>query len=143
MTEDPPIFTAWRTLNIPAEDVDKIQLSTRTVQAGLFFLTLTNASSASFFRLTVIYTRYVRGIIVFKASRFVTVSLYEPNWKVFMQRKYSEQVRYADLTDFVGRFDALKFESWLRGVIFNAMTVPHGSVWVSQTTNASFDLITS
>jgi len=64
-------------------------------------------------------------------------------WTVFMQRKYSKQVRYADLTDFVSRFDALKFESWLRGVISNAMAVPHGSVWVSQTTNASFDLITS
>jgi hypothetical protein len=60
-----------------------------------------------------------------------------------MQRKYSEQVRYADLTDFGGRFDALKFESWLRGVIFNAMSVPHGSIWVSRPKEAMFDLIAS
>lgn len=68
ITDDVPTFTGWRTIDISNNDVDKIQLSTRTVRAGLLFLSFANTSSASFFRLTVIYTRYVRGIIVFKVG---------------------------------------------------------------------------
>jgi hypothetical protein len=49
----------------------------------------------------------------------------------FHQRRHSERIPYVDLLDFFGRFDSLKFEKWMRGVVLDAMTVPYGSVWVS------------
>lgn len=112
VTEDAPIFVGWRTLDIPYCDVDRIQLSTRTKgfsMESLPFLGSTQGRS-SLFRLTVIYTRYVRGVIVFK-------------------RRHSESIPYIEFLDSIGRFDSLKFEKWIRRVILNAMTVPYGSVW--------------
>jgi len=69
-TDDAPIFVGWRTLDIPYCDVDKIQLSTRTIHPAMGYLPLSfSTPSPSVFRLTVIYTRYVHGIIVFKVDR--------------------------------------------------------------------------
>jgi hypothetical protein len=70
VTDDAPIFVGWRTLDIPFHDVDKIQLSTRTILPAKGYLPflVADPNSSSFFRLTVIYTRYVHGIIVFKVS---------------------------------------------------------------------------
>ena len=68
ITEDAPLFVGWRTLDIPNWDVDKIQLSTRAVHSAVDYVPFLASSqdTTSFFRLTVIYTRYVQGIIVFK-----------------------------------------------------------------------------
>jgi len=68
VTDDAPIFVGWRTLDIPYHDVDKIQLSTRTMRSAMAYIPFfeSTPNPPSFFRLTVIYTRYVRGIIVFK-----------------------------------------------------------------------------
>lgn len=135
ITEDPPIFTGYRTIDVDNVDVDKIQIGTRTVRARNLFLFLTNAPPASFFRLTVIYTRYFKGAIVFKVRScpFIRIGLdhFRPNTLLTgQQRKHSDRVRYTELTDLLGRFDALKFEAWVRRVMLDAMTVPYGSVWV-------------
>jgi len=101
INEDAPIFVGWRTLSISNCDVDQVQLSTRTVHSH---------DHSSFYRLSVIYSRFVWGTLVFR-------------------RKHSEAMLYRDLLDMSGRFDALKFEEWIRAVIYDAMTVPYGSVW--------------
>ena len=70
VTNDVPMFVGWRTLDILHCDVDKIQLSTRTTHSPMGYLPFSfSTPRPSFFRLTVIYTRYVHGTIVFKVDR--------------------------------------------------------------------------
>lgn len=111
LTEDAPIFVGWRTINTQNVDVDRLQLSTRTVRTGsMLGHMLTNTRRPPCFRLTVIYTRCVAGTTVFK-------------------RKYSEHIKYLDLLDIYGNFDSQRFEKWIRAVVLNAMSVPYGSAW--------------
>ncbi|KAG8772624.1 hypothetical protein FS842_004788 [Serendipita sp. 407] len=110
-TEDAPMYTGWRILNLETYDEDRLQLCTRSVACGSRIgHALTKTHRPLCFRLTVIYSRYVEGTIVFK-------------------RKYSEKIQYFDLSDITGSFDAAKFDSWISDVVQNAMTVPYGSVW--------------
>ncbi|PVF93666.1 hypothetical protein CPB86DRAFT_876966 [Serendipita vermifera] len=109
--EDPPIFTGWRTIAFVPDDGDCLQLSTRTTRSlGYLQEIVFGFRRSSSFRLTVIYSRRVDDILVFK-------------------RRNVAKIRYSEITDLHGRFDKTKFDNWILKVVSDAMTIPYGSVW--------------